>query len=335
MKMQKEWLDFLREQYPIGSRIKLREMGPDDPNPIKPGSMGTLQCIDDAGGFLVKWDDGRDLGLVIGQDSFSVLPPPLHTLKLYMPMTASYWDDDGCTESEYTLNSRELVGYAPQIMAALERERRSLIAYGESHGTEEPERGLMAGYSEDDGVERKVHSYWFSAEVRDGRLWGVAECRVRGELTPEELEQLIQDVGGSASDGFGEHLEQQEIRVGDGLELYAHLWQSDGWTIMPERDRFDSQFSQKLPALCWAAHPDDGSLVYILRGQEGYHPSKWNQEIPEANRNLANYRNRERGISEAQVQAMLGGCQIGWDSPAADPSHYEQKQSQMGGMDFA
>ena len=158
MLFRSEWLDFLREQYPIGSRIKLREMGPDDPNPIKPGSMGTLQCIDDAGGFLVKWDDGRDLGLVIGQDSFSVLPPPLHTLKLYMPMTASYWDDDGCTESEYTLNSRELVGYAPQIMAALERERRSLIAYGESHGTEEPERGLMAGYSEDDGVERKVHS---------------------------------------------------------------------------------------------------------------------------------------------------------------------------------
>ena len=114
MSIQKEWLDFMREQYPVGSRIKLRKMGSDDPYPIEPGATGSLQCIDDQGTFHVAWDDGRGLGLVIGQDSFTVTPPPLQTLKLYMPLTVGYFDDDSYGE-EYTMSAGEAVQYAPQI----------------------------------------------------------------------------------------------------------------------------------------------------------------------------------------------------------------------------
>ena len=333
MSISKEWLDFLREQYPAGSRIKLRKMGSDEPCPIQPGAMGTLQYIDDVGTVFVDWDNGRGLGLVMGQDSFTILPPPLQTLKLYMPMTATYYDEDELEqEQEITLDSREIVEYAPQIISALQSECRWL----EDEGPEAAERGLMVYFDGPDSVEQKVQSYFFNAEVREGRLWGVAECKVRGELTPLELQHLIDDIGGQASDGVGESFEQREIQVDGGLEIYAHLWQSGGWSIMPERDRFDPHFSEKLPDMCFTVLPEDGSLAYIVKG-EGPQRAQDSSDKPEANRYLADNYNQERGLSAAQVRAMEGGCLHGWDSPAADPRAYGQTQAQpqIGGMDFA
>lgn len=176
-------------------------------------------------------ENGRTLGLIVGEDSFSIQPPAPTLLRLYMPMSVDCYERSewGDLENEpIVLTGRDAAQYTDNIIAAIGRE----------YHPEEAERELMKYYHEDDSVNRKVQSFRFTAEKRNGRLWGVVECMVAGTLTPEELARLKDYVSGQAADGFGEGFEQREIRVGDGSELYAHLWSWENWSIKTEEEQF-------------------------------------------------------------------------------------------------
>lgn len=65
-------VEMLRWRYPEGTRICLESMG-DDPSPIPDGTKGTVLVVDDMGTVHCKFENGRSLGLIPGEDSFHVI----------------------------------------------------------------------------------------------------------------------------------------------------------------------------------------------------------------------------------------------------------------------
>ena len=62
----------MKRCYPPGMRLLLLSM--DDPYaPVPSGIRGTVVHVDDAGQIHMKWDNGRTLALVPGEDSFRKL----------------------------------------------------------------------------------------------------------------------------------------------------------------------------------------------------------------------------------------------------------------------
>lgn len=55
-----------------GKRLRLIQMN-NEPNPVSPGTEGTIYGVDDAGTIHLNWDDGSLLGVIIDTDQFIIL----------------------------------------------------------------------------------------------------------------------------------------------------------------------------------------------------------------------------------------------------------------------
>lgn len=68
--MNEAKINWLKEQYPPGTRVKLDRMGGDEPRPIEPETLGTVIAVDDMGTVHCNFDNGRSLGICPEADSF-------------------------------------------------------------------------------------------------------------------------------------------------------------------------------------------------------------------------------------------------------------------------
>lgn len=59
----------INELYPKGTRILLLHMG-NDPRPVEDNMRGTVIAVDDMSTVHCKFDNGRQLGIIPGEDSF-------------------------------------------------------------------------------------------------------------------------------------------------------------------------------------------------------------------------------------------------------------------------
>lgn len=71
----KAQVDRLKNQYPSGTRIELLS-SMNDIQPIESGSKGTVIAVDDIGTIHMRWDNGRGLGLILGEDHFKIISTP-------------------------------------------------------------------------------------------------------------------------------------------------------------------------------------------------------------------------------------------------------------------
>ena len=123
---------------------------------------------------------------------------------------------------------------------------------------------------------------------------------------------------GEVKDRVCRYIDDSHVEVGDDLYHiceFAERMEQCGAIFIPLRS--------DLPEVCYSILPSTGDVIIIKHGESGYYRCEYSTEDKAFNREFANDRNANLGVSKAQVEAMLAGSMYGWDVPAADPKSYD------------
>ena len=72
MNFDRNKVEMVKRQYPVGTRIRLNSLCNDEQD-MPDGLCGTVIGVDDQPSLLMKWDNGRSLSLMPFDDSFTVI----------------------------------------------------------------------------------------------------------------------------------------------------------------------------------------------------------------------------------------------------------------------
>lgn len=92
------------------------------------------------------------------------------------------------------------------------------------------------------GAKAKLISAVWDVQEVGGELYGVIHTGLREVFSPEEEKEWINELIGQAADGFGEGLEQREIKTDDG-EIYVSFWHSGDDYFMENETDFRQRMS--------------------------------------------------------------------------------------------
>ncbi len=152
----------------------------------------------------------------------------------YCPLIATVYSRD-----EYGNMEDYPDEYDGSYLSPYEDRIRELILREESLD----ESNLADYFDGSNGAVAKLKEIHFSTQNVDGVLYGDIRVELTEPLTLEENEEIREYLISQAADGYGEGLEQREIRIPDG-EMYVSFWNSGSDYFMLNSDEFDEYLAQ-------------------------------------------------------------------------------------------